>query len=333
VGLTELQQVNAIIALSKRIVGWPSTLADYGYTLDRIELKIKVSDSSAPGISKVVNPDLLFVADTRNFSLLVELKSGTFNHHALEQVNSLERITPKELVLFGRVSLQTASNVFSHQISSMMIINQEHLDEYLGGFENALSKATLVSISVDLIKSHFGEMADTPLDAEFKRGIDTSQSYLPAKLIRVLPTTNDTGELINSVVNTVMELWVKNERSVTPLRIAERLFTNEWGSFWSLFDTDAQKRFLDVAQDTLKDMNQTEFNRYLGSIPGVRNEWRLLKLPEAEGKNQTKAYQAFQRAAQHYKWRRQNGVEFENRYFDQPTFAEIEGFFGKDGLK
>lgn len=324
-GLTELQQVNAIIALSKHIDGWPSTLADYGYTLDRIELKLKVSDPSVPGISKVINPDLLFVADIRNFSLIVELKSGTFNYHALEQMDRLVRITPLELIRIGRVSLQNASNVVSHQISLMMVINYEYLGDYLNEFENSLHKASLVSISTEIIKSHHGEMADISLDAEFKRGININQAYLPTKLIRVLPTTNDITELVSSIVNTVMELWVKNERSVTPLRIAERLFSNDWGSFWDLFDIDAQRRFVDVAQDTLKDMNQTEFNRYLGSVPGARNEWRLLRLPETEGKNQTKAYQAFQQAAQRYKWRRQNNIEYSGRHLDQLTIDDIEG--------
>lgn len=123
-----------------------------------------------------------------------------------------------------------------------------------------------------------------------------------------------------------MELWVRNERSITPLRIAERLFTNEWDSYWNLFDADAQKRFVDVAQDTLKDMHQTEFNRYLGSVPGARNEWRLLKLPEAEGKNQTKAYQAFQQAIRSYRWRRQNNIEYRDSHIDQLTIEDIEGF-------
>ncbi len=325
-GLTELQQVNAIIALSKHIEGWPSTLADYGYTLDRIELKLKVSDPSAPGITKVVNPDLLFVADTRNFSLMVELKSGTFNYHAIEQADGLIRITPMELVRGGRVSLHTASNVITHRISSMVVINHEHLTDYLAEFRKAACTASLVSISIDFIKAHHGDLADVPLDAEFKRGVDVNQAFLPTRLVRVLPTTNDKLELVNAIVNTVMELWVRNERSITAQRIADRLFTNDWGSYWDLFDIDAQKRFVDVAQDTLKDMHQTEFNRYLGTVPGSRNEWRLLKLPEAEGQNQTKAYKAFQDAAQKYKWRRQNNIEYRDRHIDQLTLEDIEGF-------
>jgi hypothetical protein len=325
-GLTELQQTNAIIALSKHIEGWPSTLADYGYTLDRIELKLKVSDPSTPGISKVVNPDLLFVADTKNFSLMVELKSGTFNYHTIEQADNLIRVTPVELVRGGRVSLHTASSVITHQISSMVVINHEYLSDYLVEFKTAACAASLVSISIDRIKAHHGAMADVPLDAEFKRGIDISQAFLPNKLIRVLPTTNDEIELMNATVNTVMELWVRNERSVTPQRVAERLFANDWGSNWDLFDTDAQKRFINVAQDTLKDMQQTEFNRYLGTVPRARNEWRLLKLPETEGQNQTKAYKAFQVATQMYKWRRQNNVEYRGRHIDQLTLEDIEGF-------
>jgi len=66
-----------MIGLSKRIHGWPSTLADHKYTLVRIELKLSVPDPAQPGSSKIINPDLLFVSDERNYSLLVELKSGS----------------------------------------------------------------------------------------------------------------------------------------------------------------------------------------------------------------------------------------------------------------
>lgn len=208
----------------------------------------------------------------------------------------------------------------------MMVINHEYLEEYLDAFRSSHLNTSLLIIATDLIKSYYGELADKPLDAEFTRGVEISQAYLPTKLIRVLPTTHNKFELINSIVNTVMELWVRNERSITSQRIAERLFTNDWGSYWELFDDDAQKRFLDVAQETLYDMNQTEFNRYLGSVPGVRTEWRLLRLPDTEGKNQTKAYKAFQRAAQQYKWRILNDIPYSGRHIDQLTLDDIEGF-------
>jgi hypothetical protein len=45
--LTELEQVNAIVGLGMRIDGWPSTFADLGYVLDRIELKIQDRRSEA----------------------------------------------------------------------------------------------------------------------------------------------------------------------------------------------------------------------------------------------------------------------------------------------
>jgi hypothetical protein len=45
--LTELEQVNAIVGLGMRIDGWPSTFADLGYVLDRIELKFKIADPKA----------------------------------------------------------------------------------------------------------------------------------------------------------------------------------------------------------------------------------------------------------------------------------------------
>jgi hypothetical protein len=76
VTLSPLQQVNAIVGLSKRIEGWPSTLAEHRYSLDRIELKFKVPNPAEVGASIVINPDLLFVSDERNTIHIVELKSG-----------------------------------------------------------------------------------------------------------------------------------------------------------------------------------------------------------------------------------------------------------------
>src|SRR5689334_810800 len=97
--LTELQQINAVIGLSMRLAGWPSTLADLGYTLDRIELKFSISDPTKIGTSLEVNPDLLFIQEQRNCSLIVELKSGRFQD--LTQIDRYVAIKPKDLILFG----------------------------------------------------------------------------------------------------------------------------------------------------------------------------------------------------------------------------------------
>lgn len=121
-----------------------------------------------------------------------------------------------------------------------------------------------------------------------------------------------------------MELWIRSECVVSPVRVAEKLFSG----FWDLFDNEAQSRFIQVARDILLDMRQTEFNGYLGPVPGKSHEWKLLRLPATEGRNQTKAAQAFKRAAQKYKWRQQNNVPFEGgRHFDQPTFWDAEELF------
>lgn len=95
--LTELQQVNAMIGLSRNILGWPNTLADHKYTLVRIELKLTVPDPTRPGSSRVINPDLLFVSDERNLSLLVELKSGSYHYHDLEQSQNMSEVTARSI--------------------------------------------------------------------------------------------------------------------------------------------------------------------------------------------------------------------------------------------
>jgi hypothetical protein len=102
-GLTELQQVNAVVGLGMKIDRWPSTLADHGYTLDRIELKFSITDKNQPGISVVVNPDLLYIHELRNISLIIELKSGTFQ--GFKQLDGFVSVTPHDLFLYGSVPL------------------------------------------------------------------------------------------------------------------------------------------------------------------------------------------------------------------------------------
>lgn len=321
--LSPLQQVNAIIGLSKRIAGWPSTLADHRYSLDRIELKFKIPNPAEAGASIFINPDLLFVSDERNASLIVELKSGSYREHDLEQLSNLERVTPLQLVRDGRVTLHDVSSVLTHKISIMLMANHVHLDAFLAALRVGPIRSCLVGISDALIKTALGDLTDAKLDVDFKTGINIERSYVPTRLIRVLPNTNETKDLKRCIVETVRDCWVNNERSVTPGVIAARLFRD---GMWKLFDSDAQQQFLRIANAVLKDMRETEFYRYLARDRTDPQEWRLLKLPELEGKNLGKAYRTFQKAVREYKTRLQNDVEYPDRHKDQLKLEDVEGF-------
>lgn len=178
-GLSELQQVNAIIGLSKKVAGWPSTLADHRYSLDRIELKLKIPDATKPGISIVVNPDLLFVSDERNYSLVVELKSGSYHDHDLKQIENLVAVTPVQLIRDGRVTLQHASSVLTHRISVMLVVNHDNLGGFLSAIKAAANKSCLVSLSTTIIQTQHGTLSDNQLDSVFRSGIAIDKSYLP----------------------------------------------------------------------------------------------------------------------------------------------------------
>lgn len=319
-GLSELQQVNAVIGLSKDITGWPSTLADHKYTLDRIELKLTIPDPVRPGSNKVINPDLLFVSDERNYSLLVELKKGTYNNRALEQCQNMAEVTPIQLVRNGRVTLASTANLVTHKTSTMLVVNEEHAEEFVNAFTAAACDSCAVSIGPLAIQTKYGNLIDSLLDGEFKRGVSIEKRYLPSRLVRVLPTTNETKDLKRCVVETVRDLWVNNERAVNAMVIAERLFRD---GIWKLFDSDAQKQFLGVAKRVLKDMHQTEFNRYLQRVPSTLDEWTLLRLPESEGKTKLRAAVAFQNAVRSYKNRLLHDIEYSGRHIDQLTLDDI----------
>ena len=321
--LTELDQLNAIIGLSKRIKGWPSTLADLGYVLERVELKIKKPDPARAGISIEVTPDILFVADERNFSFIVELKSGRLQDFI--QLDKLVDVTPIELVRYGRLVLSNPANVVRHGISVAEVINDEFLSEYLDEFERVGHRATLIGISTDVIKSYYGDLVDSKLDKEFKDGISINDAYRPTRLVRLLPTASDKYAIVRAVVDAFTEAWINNERSTTTTQISERVFKGVWG----VIDTWAQRQFLREARDVLIDMEQTEFSRYLRPVPG-HDEWKLLNLLESiEHKRRSRALQAFQEAAREYKWRRQNNRPYRKRVLAQTTMEDIEGFLSE----
>jgi hypothetical protein len=322
--LTELQQVNALVGLSMRIDGWPSILADLGYTLDRIELKFQIPDPNRPGLSIYVNPDLLFVADMRNLSLIAELKSGTFQ--GFKQLDRLVILTPKDLIRYGRMPVRDLSQIDKHRISVMQVINSEFLGEYLPEFNRVEHLASLVSIDSLTIISHYGDLTDRQADRVFKDGIALVGCHIPTKLIPVLPTTDDEYELIESVVNGVKELWVNNARAITLVDIAQAVYKR----LWERFDNAAKTRYLRIVRDTVRDMQETEFFAYLRPVPDQNDKWSLLRLPETfDKKNLTKEYQTFSGIAGTYKQRRLNNKPYLHRHASQTSFADYEGFLSE----
>lgn len=318
--LTELEQLNAIVALSKRIAGWPSTLADHGYTLERLELKIKKPDPTRKGVTIEVTPDILFLADAKNQSFIVELKSGT--HQGFAQLDKMVGVTPIELVRYGRIVLANAANVINHKISVAEVINDDFLSEYLAEFNRVKHQACLVSISPTNIQSHHGHLADEKLNRKLKSGIPLNDTYRPTRLIRVLPATSDKYAVVRVVVESFIEAWIDNERSLTTTQIAERVFKGYWGRI----DNWARDHFLKESKAILKDMEQTEFNRYLRPVPNS-DEWKLLHLLESiEHKWRSRALQNFQALARSYKWRRRNNEPYKKRVIAQTSMEDIEGF-------
>lgn len=317
--LTELQQTNAVIGLSMRIEGWPSTLADHGYTLDRIELVLVVRDPRRPGFSIRVNPDLLFVADVRNLSFITELKSGRFQD--FRQLDRSVKVTPLELIRSGKVPVRDQSQVQAHQIGVAEIINEGFVGEYLAEFERVDHDASLISIGDrTIIKSHHGSLPDSKLDHTFKIGVPLEGCYPPTKLVPVLPTSGDEYALISSVVDGVKQLWVNNTRTVAPADVGRIVFKE----LWERFGSEAQARYLIVAKEELREMVQTEFYTYLRPLPSERDKWALIQLPESvSDRNRTKAYQQFGNVVRAYKERRKAGGEYTHRHPSQLSLEDI----------
>lgn len=316
--LTELEQLNAVAGLSKRIDGWPSTLADLGYQLERIELNLRFPDTSRPGIALEVTPDILFVAFERNYSLFVELKSGRLQDFI--QLDKLIKVTPRDLVLYGRVGLP-GGKAREHKISVSEFINEDYLSEFHDEFVRVAHKACLLCCGEESIKSYHGDMLDEKADKVFKTGIDIKNARRPTRLIRVLPTSDDKYALSSSVVEGFRECWLNSEHSITPLRIAGRVFRQLWGAF----DKWAQDRYLTFAKSVLEDMQRSEFNKYMRPIPGKDAEWKLLQLPEEiEHRQQTRTFQAMQRATREYKWRAMHSSPFPKKLASQPSFLDLE---------
>jgi hypothetical protein len=114
------------------------------------------------------------------------------------------------------------------------------------------------------------------------------------------------------------------------LRIGERLFGN---GIWKVFDSDARGQFSRIAKNVLKDMQETEFHRYLQRVTGVFDEWTLLRLPETERKNMSRASLRFQKAVRDYKIRLQNDMDYSGRHVDQLSLADVEKGFMPEATK
>lgn len=320
--LNELEQINAVVGLSMKVEGWPNTLSDLGYVLDRIELKFKVPDPKRPGLSICVNPDLLFVADVRNLSLITELKSGRFQN--FDQLDRFVGVTPKDLIRYGGLPVRDRSQALAHKISVAEIVNEEFLKEYVFEFTRVNHVASLVSLGTAEIKSHHGALLDTKLDGILKRGVSLKGFRRPTKLVPVLPNSSDEYALIETVVNALKQLWVSNTRNITTSAVGSTVFKK----LWNRFDREAQRRYLTIAKEVLNDMVQTELYAYLRPVANEIDRWALLQLPEGvEDRHRTRAYQQFGDVIQRYKWRRRNNAAYDGRrhpanlvFDDQPGY-------------
>src|SRR5260370_28971387 len=114
----------------------------------------------------------------------------------------MSEVTPVQLIRDGRVTLPSAANVITHKISSMLVVNQEHVAEFVSALAGAHCAVCLVSISRSLIQTGYGNLADRPLDGEFRSGISIDKQYRPNRLVRVLPTTTETKDLKPCVLAT-----------------------------------------------------------------------------------------------------------------------------------
>jgi hypothetical protein len=289
--------------------------------LDRIELKFKVPDPQRPGFSIYVNPDLLFVADLRNLSLITELKSGRFQN--FDQLDRFVRVTPMELIRYGGVPMCDHTQALSHRISVTEIINEEFVSEYLVEFVRVEHSASLITFGVSEIRSRHGALADAKLDRTVKNGVSLKNSHRPTKLIPVLPTSSDEYALLSSVINALNQLWVNNARVVTTIDVGNTVFKR----LWDRFGRDTQARYLSVVKEVLNDMVETEFYSYIRPVPNERDKWALLRLPDAvDDRQRTRVYQQFNTVAQEYKWRRKNGRAYDRRRLAQFSLEDLAGY-------
>jgi len=285
-------------------------------------LKFKIPDPTRPGLSIYINPDLLFVSDVRNLSLITELKSGRFQD--FEQLDRFMHITPKDLIRYGGMPVQNQGQMLAHKTSVAEIVNDEFVGEYLSEFVRVNHSASLVSLGSAEMKSHHGTLADSKLDGVLKSGLSLKGSKRPTKLVPVLPNTSDEYALVGTVGNAVKQLWLNNTRNITTTAVGTIVFKQ----LWDRFDREAQRRYLTIAKEVLNDMVQTELYAYLRPVANDTGRWALLQLPESvNDKHRTRAYQQFGDTIQRYKWRRKNNAPYDGRrhsanlvFDDQPGY-------------
>lgn len=321
--MTTLEQLNAIVGLCYSMPGWPSSLVELGYKVERLELSFTITDE---GKSITINPDLVLVSDRFNSSLIFENKSrGDLidpvrnkekEDEVKDQLSRSCKATKEDFIFKGAIS---TSDPTKHIHSLILLCN----DEYKTFFEKVIAEnnyeIAIISIGKNEIKLVLNKINEENANNVFEKGINIENLFPPVNIIPICPDS-DQLEITKQVVNAIMALLVSDQRCIDITNIMSKIFYN---GLWNVFDSRAKKELTRRVRGVLKEMCETEFSQYISRRGGYGHnpeEWTLLNHP-----SKTTQYQALKSTKIKYIGRKYSGEIYSNYNPQQETlFANFE---------
>jgi hypothetical protein len=209
---------NAVIGLAHPLPPWPSPLSDAGYRLTRIEQDVSTS-------LRTVRVDLLFVSETSNALLAVEVKDGTVQD---DQACGYDAMTPLDVIQGASVSVPDPTSATLDVMYAVDVSDaaraRERVDQ-LGLSFGILSIGSSLRWEPDPL--------DPGLRAQFAAPIPVDLRAIP----RLLPVDDESpaSVLAPEIANELLSAILQGRESVTIDALIE---ASCWG--WARFSRNSQ---------------------------------------------------------------------------------------------
>jgi len=222
---------NVLLGLTFRAHGFPSTLADAGYTDAFVEYSLTTATL------KTVSYDLGVVAPERNRSLVLEMKGGTYanlpeQQRFLRQLEGYGQLTAEDVVERGGFSVAPGQDPRSHDLD-VAVVGMDgaihHLDPLV---QQSTFRPPMLAVIVDPgdltyqgMTVHHGALRDTMLSAllgplETRYAIplkipfdpssdeaDIARTIMPALLSRFTPAPGGSCITSQDIAQQVIDIW------------------------------------------------------------------------------------------------------------------------------
>lgn len=248
--------VNAMIGLSKKTTGWPSTLKDMGYNVEYIEPTFLNADGQK------VNPDILFTSNKQMHALVIECKGGKTIED--EQINKYARINKNSLI--DRVSVKEPTKL-THDVS---IVGLEQFSEPILLKVNGSFPVIIFTFEKQIEKHN--SFSHKKLNDAFSHPINIG--YPPTEFYP-FDDEDDESWISMYVLQELFSLSLGNSHSDN-LDFTEEQLLRQIHPMWSQIHESKKKKLKAKVNTILNSYHQKGLSKQLQSIRG-KNRWQIKK--------------------------------------------------------